>query len=167
MAYKQPVYSNPSCSPNTFIYLDQLLYLHIEPHLPASSPGRPGGGAGKEGELAATSLEFEYLHSKSLCEMLIGGDDISNDVINWHLFFNVCVLSCLFWYIAGNLTASQQEASGELEVEIFKFQRHSCKLYFLFPPRHQSTLELEAHSQAKLNPVKMLSPSPSIMIGLI
>ena len=35
----------------------------------------------KEGELATTSLEFEYLHRKSRCEMLIGGDDISNDVI--------------------------------------------------------------------------------------
>ena len=35
----------------------------------------------KEWELAATSLEFEYLHWKSRHEMLIGGDDISNDVI--------------------------------------------------------------------------------------
>ena len=37
----------------------------------------------KEGELATTSLEFEYLHRKSRCEMLIGGDDISNDVITF------------------------------------------------------------------------------------
>ena len=35
----------------------------------------------KEGELAATSLEFEYLHRKSRCEMLIDEDDISNDAI--------------------------------------------------------------------------------------
>ena len=28
----------------------------------ASCPGRSRGGAGKEGELATTSLEFEYLH---------------------------------------------------------------------------------------------------------
>ena len=35
----------------------------------------------KEEELATTSLEFEYRHRKSRCEMLIGGDDISNDVI--------------------------------------------------------------------------------------
>ena len=35
----------------------------------------------REGELATTSLEFEYLHRKSRCKMLIGGDDISNDVI--------------------------------------------------------------------------------------
>ena len=38
-------------------------------------------GREKEGELATTSLEFEYLHRKSRCEMLIGRDDISNDVI--------------------------------------------------------------------------------------
>ena len=38
-------------------------------------------GRKKEGELATTSLEFEYLHRKSRCEMLIGGSDISNDAI--------------------------------------------------------------------------------------
>ena len=34
----------------------------------------------KEEELVTTFLEFEYLHRKSRCEMLIGGDDISNDL---------------------------------------------------------------------------------------
>ena len=43
-----------------------------------SSLGREKEG---EGELATTSLEFQYLHRKSRCEMLIGGDDFSNDVI--------------------------------------------------------------------------------------
>ena len=33
-------------------------------------------GGKKEGELATTSLEVEYLHQKSRYEMLIGGDDI-------------------------------------------------------------------------------------------
>ena len=33
-------------------------------------------GREKEGELTTMSLEFEYLHRKSWCEMLIGGDDI-------------------------------------------------------------------------------------------
>ena len=38
-------------------------------------------GREKEGELATASPE---------CEMLIGGNDISNDVITpWHVFFNV------------------------------------------------------------------------------
>ena len=47
-------------------------------------------GREKEGELRTTSLEFEYLHQKSLCEMLIVGDDISNNVVtvNWLVFFN-------------------------------------------------------------------------------
>ena len=38
-------------------------------------------GQKKEGELETKSLEFEYLHHKSRCEMLIGGATISNDVI--------------------------------------------------------------------------------------
>ena len=38
-------------------------------------------GREKEGELATTSLEFQHLHRKSRYEMLIGGDDIANDVI--------------------------------------------------------------------------------------
>ena len=47
-----------------------------------------------EGALAITSLEFEYLHRKSRCKMLIGGDDISNVITLGtclHVFFNVCL----------------------------------------------------------------------------
>ena len=43
--------------------------------------GALAGRREKEGELATTSLEFEYLHRKRRREMLSGGDDISNDVI--------------------------------------------------------------------------------------
>ena len=45
----------------------------------------------KEGELATASLEFEYLHRKSPCEMLIGGDDIGNDVITLGTCFSMFV----------------------------------------------------------------------------
>ena len=45
----------------------------------------------KEGELAITSLEFEYLHRKSRCEMLIGRDDISYDVITLGTCFSTFV----------------------------------------------------------------------------
>ena len=38
-------------------------------------------GRENEGELATTSLEFENLNRKRRCEMLIGGDDKSSDVI--------------------------------------------------------------------------------------
>jgi len=63
---------------------------------------------GKEGELATTFLEFEYLHGKSQCEMLIGGDDISNDVIILGTCFSMFVyIRALFrlTLIGGNLTA--------------------------------------------------------------
>ena len=64
--------------------------------------------------------------------MLIGEDDISNDVITLALVFK-CL--CTFTTFVGNLTAQLTgQASRELEVEIFTFQRCSCKLSFLFPP---------------------------------
>ena len=75
----------------------------------------------KEGELATASLEFEYLHRKSQCEMLIGGDDISNDVITLGTCFSMFVYiraGIRFALIGGNLTA-RRGATG-LEVE-FKF----------------------------------------------
>ena len=49
--------------------------------------------SGREKELATQSLEFEYLHRKSQCEVLIGGDDISNDVMT----IGTCFL-CLFTF---------------------------------------------------------------------
>ena len=55
--------------------------------LRATSPAALEAGREKEGELATTSLEFEYLYRKSRCEMLIVGDDISNDVSSiFHVF---------------------------------------------------------------------------------
>ena len=61
-----------------------------------------------KGELATMSLEFEYLCRKSLCEMLSGRDDISNDVITlgtcFSLFVYIHAHSC-FTLIGGNLTA--------------------------------------------------------------
>ena len=81
-----------------------------------------GGGGGQastpQGELATTSLDFEYLHRKSRCEILIGEDDISNNVVT----LGTC-LAMLFTFAmtGGNLTA---QSMGELEVE-FKFQRRS------------------------------------------
>ena len=88
----------------------------------------------KEGQLSTTSLEFEYLHRKSRCEMLIGVDDISNDVSPLGMCFSMFVYIRADWR---NLTARSTGATGELEVE-FKFQRRSCKFSFLFPPHSQT-----------------------------
>ena len=67
-------------------------------------------GREKEGELAITSLEFEYLHWKSRCEMLIGGDDISNDVITLgtycSIFVSICALSTSHWLVLRGIDSS-------------------------------------------------------------
>ena len=49
----------------------------------------------------------EYLPRKSQCEMLIGGDDISNDIITLGTCFSMFVYICThfrFALIGGNLT---------------------------------------------------------------
>ena len=91
-------------------------------------------GREKEGELGTTSLEFEYLHRKSRCEMLIGGDDISH----WHVFFNVCLHSCLF-LLRADWWKSDSSADGEPR-ENWGWNL-SCKLSFLFLSCHQRNLE--------------------------
>ena len=66
----------------------------------------------KERGLATTSLKFEYMHRKSQCEMLIGGDDISTVTTItlgacFHALFNVCLILARFRFalIGRNLTA--------------------------------------------------------------
>ena len=70
--------------------------------------GALAAGLEKEGEFATTSLEFQYLHRKGRCEDLIGGDDISNDVITlgtcFSMFVYIRARLCLA-LIGGNLTA--------------------------------------------------------------
>ena len=71
--------------------------------------------------------------------MLIGGDDISNDVTCSSMFVYIRA-RFRFALIGGNLTAQSTGSHREFEAE-FKFQRRSYKLSFLFPPRHQSAPE--------------------------
>ena len=82
----------------------------------------------KEGELATTSLEFQYLHQKVdekcwLAKMTLVTTSLSL----------VCVFQCLFTFsfistscwLAEIWQLSLRGATGELDVE-FKFQRHTC-----------------------------------------
>ena len=75
--------------------------------------------------------------------MLIGGDDINNEAITlytcFQCLFTITLVSASRWS-AEIWQLSRRGATGELEVE-FKFQRHSWKLSFLFPPLRQSALE--------------------------
>ena len=100
-------------------------------------------GREKEGEVATTSLEFEYLHQKSRCQMLIDGKDISNDVIIlgtcFQCLFTFALVSASRW-LAVIWQFSRWGATGELGGE-FKFQGRGYKLSFLFPPRRQSAPE--------------------------
>ena len=110
--------------------------------LRASSPGRTSCRAGK-GRRACNYVS-EYLHrGKSQCEMLIGGDYISNDVSTLGTCFSMfayILARFRFALIGGNLTAQSSRSHRGTGVEL-KFQRPSCKLSFLFPPRRQSAPE--------------------------
>ena len=78
--------------------------------------------------------------------MLIGGDDISNDVITlgacFHAFFNVCLILARFRFalIGGNLaaqsTGSHRGIGGGIQI-----LETSFKMFFLFPLRRQSAPE--------------------------
>ena len=66
--------------------------------------GALAAGRKWEGELAATSLEFEYLHRKSRCEDLIGGDDVI--ILGTCFSIFVCIRDRFrLVLIGGNLTA--------------------------------------------------------------
>ena len=104
-------------------FLHSRCQRHVCLHsLRVSSPGHSGGQE-KKGELATTSLEFEYLHEKSQCEMLIGGDDISNDVLTlgtcFEMFVYIYAHFC-FALIVRNLavqsTGSQKGIGGGIQI---------------------------------------------------
>ena len=118
----------------TFVYLlRQKIIYSLSPSNRACEQALRGAlaaGREKEGELATTSLKFEYLHRKSRCKKLIGGDDISNDVITSAAFL-ARVFQCLFTFahiragfrfalIGGNLTAqstgSHREIGGGIQI---------------------------------------------------
>ena len=83
----------------------------IKDSLRASSPRSLAAGRENEGELATTSMEFEYRHRKSRVKKLIGGDDISNDVITLGTCFSMFVYiraRFRFALIGRNLTAQSK-----------------------------------------------------------
>ena len=72
--------------------------------------------------------------------MLVGGDEVSNDIITrFFFFFTLALVSASRW-LAEIGQLSWQGATGALEME-FNFERRICKLSFLFPPSRQSAPE--------------------------
>ena len=91
----------------------------------------------KEAKITTTSLEFEYLHRKSLCDM-IGGDDISKDVITLATCFSMFVHICAGFRLAligGNLkaqsTGSHRGIGGGIQIPGTYLQ---ALLHFPLPP---------------------------------
>ena len=80
----------------------RLLYdWYIEANLACEQAlrGALAEGREKEGELATTSLEFEYLHQKSRCEnakFLLAEMTLVMTSLPWHVISNVCLNSRSF-----------------------------------------------------------------------
>ena len=94
--------------------------------------------AGREKEGAC--LEFEYLHRKSRCKIMIGRDDISNDIVTLSTWFSMFVYICAhfcFVLIGRNLTA---QLTGSHKIGIQIPETH-WMISFLSPTRRQRSPE--------------------------
>ena len=79
--------------------------------------GALAAGREKERKLATASLEFEYLHRKNQCEMLIGGGDVSDVVISLATCFSMLgYIRARFRFalIGGNLKAQSTGSHREI-----------------------------------------------------
>ena len=102
-------------------------------------------GRGKERELATTvrlwnlNIYIEKVDAKCwLAKMTLVMTSLPLARVSQCLS-TVAIVSASRW-LGENWQLTRQEATGKLEVE-FKFQRHSCELSFLFPPRCQRAPE--------------------------
>ena len=114
--------------------------------LRASSPGRSGGGKGKgrSRRRACNYVSRIWIPAskKSMrkCEILIGGDDISTDVITLARDFQ-CLLKFAIFSLRGDWRKSDSSVDGEPQGN---WRRNSnsgdvvASGSYLFPPRRQS-----------------------------
>ena len=106
--------------------------------------GTLSSGREKEGELAThlwnLNICIEKVDAKCwLAEMTLVMTSLPL-ALDFRCLFTFALVSASRW-LAEIWQLSRRGATGELEVE-FKFQRRSCKLSFLFPPRRQSAPEI-------------------------
>ena len=75
--------------------------IQYQDSLRTSSPGRSVDGAGKG---IKDSFELRLWNMKNIrkcrCEMLVGGDDISNDIITLGTCFSICFFFLFFFTLA-------------------------------------------------------------------
>ena len=80
------------------------------------APGCSWRRGGKRKERLQLRLWIEHLHGKSQCKMLVGGDDISNNVITLGMCFAIFVYirGCFrFVLIGGNMTSQNNQNNPE------------------------------------------------------
>ena len=94
-------------------------------------------GQEKEGELATTSLEFEYLHQKGRYKMLIGVDDTTNNVTTLGTFFFIVCLHSHSFPLRVDWRKSDSPVHGEPQ---WNSWWDSNSISILFQPCHQSVL---------------------------
>ena len=128
--------------------------------LRASSPDHSGGGAGKR-RRACNYVSGIWICA---CEMLIGGDDISNNVITLGTCFSIFVhISARFRFaliqvkIWQLITGSHRGIGGRIQIPE---KRRSCKLCFLFPPLRQRRLYFSTHPNMVLIENKVGATKP-------
>ena len=100
-------------------------------------------GQGKEGELATTSLEFEFhLHfpcgstSSELSDFRQSARSGNERECKQKLKIRVKGND-----VITNVISTNQQFASTFSMQILKFQRRSCKLSFPFPPDRQSAPE--------------------------
>ena len=106
--------------------------------LRASSPGRSGGGAGR-GRSACNYVEWRWISvSKKIdAKCWLGEMTVMTSLLRvFQCMFTFVLVSASHW-LAEIWQLNRRGATGDLEVE-FKFQRRSCKVSFVFPPRRKS-----------------------------
>ena len=104
--------------------LPKTNFLHINLACEQSLRGPLAAGREKEGELATSFLEFEF-HHQFPCGS--SSTELSHMCANQRK-------------AKTSVTVNKQFAST-FSMQIFKFQRRSCKVSFLFPPCRQSAPE--------------------------
>ena len=105
--------------------------------LRASSPGRSSGEREKERELATTCLEVPWAPRRLSCQISANqGEAETSASVNKHWKARAKGND-----VITNVISANRHFASTFSMQIFKFQRRSCKVSFLFPPRRQSAPE--------------------------
>ena len=109
------------------------------------SEGKLSGALWRQGGKRKLSLQLRLCIKKSGWEMLIGGDDISNDVVTpWQMLFNVCLYLPSFpfrhdWRKSDSSVDGEPQGNWRWNSNSRGLISSKCPL--LFPPRRQNAPE--------------------------